>query len=159
MIRKSLKRFAAVLCAAVTMVSFSSTRVVEASTPGYWTSFQVVSYWNHWYDPAKQYIHNYVELVGNGGYNARAKVNIIIPSYSLYEYEAELKFYYYDEVNGREGFHYKTYYQKNFKPGSYEYTSYGNPGFDYYAVYPTYRARITEHEYLTVVEGTYRLYY
>ena len=158
MIRKSLKRFAAVLCAAVTMVSFSSTRVVEASTPGYWTTFRLVSYWNNWSDPAVQYISNHVELVGDGGYDARAKVNIIIPSYSLDEYEAELKFYYKDEY-GKEKWHYKTYYQSNFKPGSYEYTSYGNPGYKYYAVYPTYRARITEHEYLTVVEGMYRLYY
>ncbi len=159
MIRKSLKRFAAVLCAAVTMVSFSSTRVEAADGDGYWTPFEVKSFWSNWYNPARQYVHNRLETVGNGGFNARAKVNVYFDSYSLYDYEADVRFIYFRDEYGNEEYHNKPVYQRNLQPGSYEFNYYCNRGAYYLYIRPEYKARITEHEFPVDVVGIWAIKY
>ncbi len=89
--RKSLKRFAAVLCAAVTMVSFSGTKVEAASGDGYWTVFRTD---NLWHPNQNQYIHNRIETVGGEGWTARAKVKYSFYDYDVYQYRAAVKFIY-----------------------------------------------------------------
>jgi len=158
--RKSLKRFAAILCAAVTMVSFSGTKVEAAEfTGGYWQSFTVTSYYNNWYNPDKVTIYNRIETVGEEGRDVRARVKYNFSQYTLSMYEAKVRFIYALEAGGVE--RYDTVVARSFtvNPGSYEFNYMCDLGAYYIAVRPIYRAKLNSMDYAPDVEGMFYIRY
>ena len=157
MIRKSLKRFAAVLCAAVTMVSFSSTRVEAADGDGYWTTYKIGELWG----TRRQYVHNRIEKVGGAGYTARAKVTLQFYEHELTCYVATVRFIY----NLENGVEYSDDVKQNYRylvPGhTFEFDFYqgGVNGHRYWAIRPRYGAGLGRFDYPIEHEGMFRIEY
>ena len=156
--RKSLKRFAAILCAAVTIVSFSGTKVEAADGDGDWTTFLVRSYWYNRYNPQKQYVSNRIEKYGGPGFNPRAKVEFNFSDYEIYKYEAEVRFVYSVET-GKKRIDRMTKRDYNLNPGTYEF-DYSLSGSKYYfAIEPVFRVTMNTQDVTVEREGDILFYW